>query len=44
MPYLEPTDNGGFRKVHTKEGRDRRREIEAIRDRQRKGPALTNKE
>lgn len=41
MPYVERSNNGGIRRLHTKEGRDRRSEIASIRDRHRKGPALT---
>lgn len=42
MPFVEPTrgDNNRLRKIHTKEGRDRRTEIRSIRDRHRQGPAL----
>ena len=42
MPYVEPLhgDNSHLRKIHTKEGRDRRTEIKRIRDRHRQGPAL----
>ena len=37
MPYLDTTPDGRLRKVHTKEGRERRREIADIRARQRHG-------
>jgi hypothetical protein len=41
MPYLVPTDTdpGRLRTVHTKEGRERRHEFTAIRDRQRQAPS-----
>ena len=44
MPYLDLNGEGRLRKVHTKEGRDRRTEIAQIRDRHRKGPALNRSE